>query len=225
MRKIQIIIMAAAGLASFAGAFGFTWYMKQQLSSADAATPPALPTSNDGTDEQESKIERFAFGGAVLKDTMREEELRGLIFDIREKMNEYKSKERALAAEEQRIDTARKTLEADIERLSRLHDALNVAAGRLRQQEEALQHRMVEISTIEKANLQRIAATYDKMDATQASKIIINMASNKQLEDAVKIVHLMSERTAAKLLGEISVTKPDLASLLSTELKKVRESE
>ena len=69
-------------------------------------------------------------------------------------------------------------------------------------------------------NMQRIASTYDKMDAKQASKIIINMASNKQLDDAVKIIYLMSERTSADLLGEIAATKPDLASLLSAELKR-----
>ena len=147
-------------------------------------------------------------------------------FDLRDtREDEGVQKERFLAEEEQRILSARKTLEEDITRLSELHDALNVVVGRLKQQEENLKNRILEISAVEKGNLQRIAATYDKMDVTQSSKIIINMASTKQLEDAVKIIHLMSERTAAKLLGEISTTKPDLASLLSTELKRVKEGE
>jgi len=225
MRKLQIIILAAAGLASFAGAFGFTWYMKRHTSEAAAAVSPteAGPTAAPAA---EAYAETFKAGDTnPLKAAMHEEELKSLIFDVREKMNEYKSKERTLAEDEQRIETARQDLQADIERLSQLHDAMNVTMGRLKQREEALQNRILEISAVEKENLQRIAATYDKMDATQASKIIINMASNKQLDDAVKIIHLMSERTAAKLLGEISTSKPDLASLLSIELKKVKGSE
>ncbi|HPD45844.1 MAG TPA: hypothetical protein P5279_03030 [Anaerohalosphaeraceae bacterium] len=228
MRKMQIIIITAAGLASFAGAFGFTWFLKQQsAAAAAAATPvepsPAAPMDISGSDRAVDSFRPDA--DAALKTTMREEELKGLIFEIREKMKEYKAKERFLAEEEQRILSARKTLEEDITRLSELHDALNVVVGRLKQQEENLKNRILEISAVEKGNLQRIAATYDKMDVTQSSKIIINMASTKQLEDAVKIIHLMSERTAAKLLGEISTTKPDLASLLSTELKRVKEGE
>ncbi|MBE0534089.1 MAG: hypothetical protein IH624_00365 [Phycisphaerae bacterium] len=226
MRKVQIIIIAAAGLASFAGVFGFTWYMKQQLATAAAAiaaAPQEDPTQAVGPYGQTESP--GARGGNPLKATLHEEELKDLIFEVRERITEYKSKERSLAEEAQRIETAKKSLDADVERLSVLHDALNVAIGRLKQQEAALQRRLVEISALEKQNLQRIASTYDKMDVTQASTIIVNMASNQQLEDAVKIIYLMGERTAAKLLGEISTKKPDLASLLSTELKKVKESE
>jgi predicted RNase H-like nuclease (RuvC/YqgF family) len=224
MRKIQIIVIAAAGLVSFAGAFGLTWWIKQQLAPASAAAA-ATPQSAPASAPEQSRAENTTLGGGVLRETMQEQELKNLIFEVRERMTEYKSKERALAEEEQRIETARKTFDADVERLSQLHDALNVAAARLRQQELALSSRIIEIAAIEKTNLQRIAATYDKMDVTQASKIIINMAANKQVQDAVKIVHLMNERTAAKLLGEISTTRPELAALLSTELKQVRESE
>jgi len=224
MRKIQIAAIAAAGLISFAAAFGLTWWIKQQLSTAAASSAPLRETVSTPPDHREGD-QSFTSGGMVLKESMNEQELKTLIFEIREKMKDYTSRERTLAQEQQRIEAARKTLEADVERLSQLHDALNIATARLKQQETTLNERLIEMTATEKANLQRIGATYDRMDAAQASRIIINMAANKQLQDAVKIIHLMSERTAAKLLGEISLTKPDLASLLSTELKYIKERE
>jgi len=94
----------------------------------------------------------------------------------------------------------------------------------LKQQEENLKQSMVEITAAETTNMQRIAGRYDKMDVSQASKIIINMLSNNQLDDAAKIMYYMSDRTSGKLLGEIGNTKPQLAGVLCDQLKRIKES-
>lgn len=227
MKKIQIIILIGVGLLSFAGAFGITSFVKKSPSDAlgdviegggggaQREIRPVVKIPTEVFYEDESK---------GLRKAMLEEDLRNLIIIVRETMEEHKYKEQELSEQEQRIAMSRKTLLEEVERLSKLHDQMRLTVGDLRAQEESLKNRLVEITTVEKTNLVRIAAMYDKMDVTQSSTIMINMASNKQMDDAVKIIYLMSERTAAKLLGEISTTKPDLASLLSSELKKVKES-
>jgi len=229
MGKTQIIIIGVAGLISFGTAFGITSFIKKSRPVVETGTVednqtesspvPHLPADNVIAEAS------FGGGGSGLPKSMLEKQLRGLIFDIREKMKDHKSRERELAETEQRIATARKTLLEDIDRLSKLRDQVNTRIADLKTRQESLKKSLIEIDSVEKANLVQIAATYDRMDVTQAAKIIITMASNRQLNDAVKIIHLMSERTAAKLLGEIAQTQPELSCLLSTELKKVRESE
>ena len=52
---------------------------------------------------------------------------------------------------------------------------------------------------------------------------MLSMAANNQLQDAVKILYYMNDRNAGKLLGEIGSTQPDIAGVLSLQLKRVKE--
>ena len=73
-----------------------------------------------------------------------------------------------------------------------------------------------------------IAATYDKMNATGAADIFTNMSKmdtseSRGLDDVVKILHFMNDRTKAKVLAEMVNTEPKLAAVLSQELKRIKE--
>jgi hypothetical protein len=71
------------------------------------------------------------------------------------------------------------------------------------------------------------------MDATSASEILSSMALGKtanggssrgaNLDDAVKILHFMQDRTKAKVLSELVNTEPTLAAMLCQKLKQVQE--
>lgn len=52
---------------------------------------------------------------------------------------------------------------------------------------------------------------------------MISMAASNQLQDSVKILYYMNERMAGKILSEIATTQPELASLISMHLKRVKE--
>jgi hypothetical protein len=228
MKKIHIIILAAAGILSFAGAFGVTSFVKKNQSDVLGDTVDSQQVDTDTSDALQVKqpTQSFPAGSQTpLKKRMQEDELRNLIVNVRETMEEHKYREKDIASQEERIQLARQTLLDDIDRLSKLNDQFKMTIADLKNREESLKNTLIEISTVEKKNLIRIAATYDKMDVTYSSTIIINMASTQQLDDAVKIIYLMSERVSAKLMGEISTTKPELACILTTELKKVKESE
>jgi flagellar motility protein MotE (MotC chaperone) len=227
MKKIQIIILAGTGVVSFAGAFAVTWFVKQ--------SQPVLPeivaeqvqedTGFTGQATGAGPTQAgFSTGSDGLGKNMTEKQLQSLIYDIREKMKEYKSRDSELDEQEERLKVARESLQQDVDQLNELRVQMAATLASLKQQEDNLKQRMVEITAAETANMKRIAGRYDKMDVSQAGKIIINMLSNNQLNDAAKIVYYMSDRTSGKLLGEIGNTKPQLAGVLCDQLKRIKES-
>lgn len=217
--KKQLIIFILAGMISFGASFGVTWFFKSKEQPIED-----LISETQKESDLFPPMPATASASTSLSRNMTEKQLRTLISDIREKMNEYRRKENELKINEQRLEATRELLQKDIEQLDALRVQLATTLSELKQQEQNLNKRLLEITANETANIQRIASQYDKMDVTQASKIMINMATNSQANDAVKILYYMSERTAGKLLGEIGSSQPDLASMLTQQLKKVKES-
>jgi flagellar motility protein MotE (MotC chaperone) len=154
-----------------------------------------------------------------------ERQLQNLIHDIREKLKDFHTRQKLLEEEAARIEISRQTLQADIDRLDSLRGKLDVTMSEMKQKEEALQTSILEIDKLEKTNFQRLASTYEKMDVAQASKIMATMAAGNQLQDSVKIIYYMNERNAGKLLGEIATARPELATIISSHLKRIKESE
>jgi flagellar motility protein MotE (MotC chaperone) len=227
MKKTHMIVMILAGIVSFAGSFATTYFLKDSQR-AEASAAVESSKSYDSTTGKVPGMDptntRIVTGGQNLSKSMTEKQLHNLIYDIREKMKELQKREKESAYQEERIQTARDTLQQDIDNLDNLRVQLTTTLARLKTQEDNLRKTMVEITSAEKANMLRLASYYDKMDVTQSSKIMTNMATGSQLDDAVKIIHYMTERTAGKLLGEIGNTQPELASVLSQQLKRVKES-
>jgi len=238
----KVIILTAAGLVSFAGAFAFAWLSKpspadrpgepeQQTVIADKPEPgvPQRPVGAIGVADGAS--------GAV-KRAMTEHQLKNLVQDVREKMQEYDDRLQALATREQRLQLAHDVLKEDIENLNNLRVEVASTIANLKSERDKLLKSKLEIDRMERANLVTIAATYDKMDVTGASKILTNMCktgdSNEMggaafvkaggsYDDAVKILHYMTERTKAKLLAELATSEPALAAGLCRRLKQIVE--
>jgi hypothetical protein len=108
----------------------------------------------------------------------------------------------------------------------------------LKSEREKLLKSKLEIDQIEKTNFVSIAATYDKMDVTGATKIIKTMCTMQDtseiksieagntigsFDDAVKILYYMTERPKAQLLAELADSQPDLAAALCNRLKQIVE--
>ncbi len=228
MTKKHIIILALVGVCSFAATFGVTWMLKRRsvdIPPVPQAAGAAQPAGRTAPTPSTPRVPTLTGGAGARAPSMGETELAGLIDDVRATIRDYESRQDELTEQNQRLALARKTLQEDIERLTSLNAQLAATLNDLRRQEQQLRDTRLEVSQEEKANLERLAAAYDKMDAAQASKIMVNMMTSNQMADAVKIIYYMSERTAAKLLGEIAGAQPNLASALSLELKKVKENE
>lgn len=244
MNKKVIIIAAVVGLASFAGAFATGWFTQppatagaaepnrtvsaQPDSAASAGTLPQIkpsplsPTLTASTDQ------------ATAARSMTEEQLKELILEVREKIQDYDRKRQEVEKEKQRLQIAQQTLKKDIETLNNLRVDLAASMADVKNEREMLLKARVEVAAAEKTNLLAIAAAYDKMDAAGASHILTNMATGTtkngntvaaaaNLDDAVKILYFMQDRTKAKVLAEMAAEEPALAALLSQKLKQVQE--
>ncbi len=238
MSKKLIIITAAAGLASFAGAFVFGWLTQPPLAShPDESAEPALVGV-----ETVSELPRpgVSMAGAVgsasdsEKKAMTEKQLKNLVFEVRGKMQEYNDKLQNLEVWEQRLQTAQDTLKEDIKNLNDLRLELTIIVTSLKDERDKLLKSRLEIAQTEKANLVLIAATYDQMEASSAGKIFISMCTSQTqpgkvdskgsgFDEAVKILYYMRERAKAKLLAELTTTEPRLAAFLTQRLKRVVE--
>ena len=248
MSKKLIIMMAAAGLVSFVGAFVFAQLTKPAPTSQRAE--PNQPVGLGRTDQEtelklpQPEVGTMTIAGAsddTMKKTMTEKQLKNLIYEVQEKIKEYNDKLQSLQTQEQRLQMVQETLKKDIENLNNLRVELASIVAGLKSERDKLAKSRVEIAQAEKANLVKIAAAYDKMDSSSASKILTNMCKSQaqsadpgravakatlrdsNMDDAVKILHYMTERTQAKLLAELSTSEPQLAAVLCGKLKQIAE--
>lgn len=237
----KLIIITAAGLVSFAGAFVFAWLTHSPpAKSTDPSEKSVLTDNRVGQESAKSETDMmgaFTSTSSPTKKSMTEQQLRELILNVREKMREYEEKVKGLSVQEKRLQVAQQVLREDIDNLNNLRIELVSTVAQLRNEQDRLLKSRLEIDKLEKANLVSIAATYDKMDSSSASKILMNMCKTDQmqnikageadynLDDAVKILHYMTERTKAKLLAELVTSEPSLAASLCNRLKQIVERE
>ena len=235
----KVIIITAVGLVSFSGAFVFAW-----LTSPSPAQPPhksEAPTFVDSHSERETGVIGTTHTvSSPMTRAMTEQQLKNLILDIREKMKEYDNRLTGLGVREKRLQVAQNVLREDIENLNNLRIELASTIAQFKSERDKLLRSRLEIDQVEKINLVSIAATYDKMEASSASKILTNMCGVGRAEpphtnepgsapsgfdDAVMILHYMTERTKAKLLAELAASEPALAAGLCNRLKQIVERE
>lgn len=229
MSKKRIIITAAVGLLSFSGTFVLAWLTQ----SAPSGQPAEEPGLSQETTPAESSFE-FAKpqvdAGTGDQRMLDQKHLASLIGDVKEKIREYEDKFDALDVREQRLKVAQDVVKKDIEKLDSLRIDIASKIASLKTQQDKLLKVRVEIEEAERTNLMSVAATYDKMDPASASQILTTMSKTSGqmpgqgtgLDEAVKILHYMTERTKAKLLAELVSSEPTLAATLCRRLKQVR---
>jgi DNA repair exonuclease SbcCD ATPase subunit len=214
------------GLISFGGTFFLGMKTKKPVAAVEGPNRPAevnlvdlkLNQPQIPVPPEIAKIQN------KQKIAMTEKQLKDLIYEVREKINEYDYKLQELELREKNLQAAKDTLKKDINDLDNLRIELTSTVSAIKAEQEKLQKTMVEIGTIEETNLKSIAATYDKMDAAQAGKILSNMnQTNKasNADDAIKILYFMSERTKAKVLAAIAETEPAISANFCQRLKKI----
>jgi flagellar motility protein MotE (MotC chaperone) len=212
--KIPLLCVLAAG------SFAVSYLLTGRL-----GPPPAAPA--DANDAGGAAADLFNVPGArqVTRVTasMKERELDALIKEVRLKIDTYKRKEAELTKRESRVAMAAAALDKQAEDLERLRLKLVAPLARLREAKAALEQTRLRIGRQEQANLKRTAKIYDKMDAARASEILTNMCTDAQEQEAVKILRYMTDRAAAKLLGEMA--DRSLAARLCQHLKRVQEDE
>lgn len=235
MGKKQIIIIAIVGLVSFVGMFVPTWIVRKktqkapELAAQTQTTDEATAETESSTDSQTaSSSSSSLFTVAKPQRSITEEQFKNYVFDLREQMEQYKEKMNLLKTKEQQIELIQQTLNDDIKELEDLRVKLASTVVKLKAEREKLKNSQLEISGIEKSNLRAIAATYNVMDASSASRIMTNMCMTQTgakntdgLDGAVKILKYMEDRALAKVLAEMS--NSELAAVITNRLKQTIE--
>ena len=230
MNKKLIIITSIGGLVSFAAMFMFAWFTKPSAKTPDAEVAQPIVSTEDANATKIPEPRAFvsSAAGAIdskIKKAMTEKQLKSLVYEVREKIQEYDNKLEDLKLQEQKLQVTGDTLKKDIKQLDDLRIELASTVASLKVERDKLLKSRVEIANIEKTNLVSIAATYDKMDSAQAGKILTNMsqAQNNSADDAVKILYYMSERAKAKVLASIAETEPTVSAYFCQKLKQIIE--
>jgi len=247
VNKKLIILIAAAGLVSFTGTFVFAWLSKPASTSINQSASGGTNRAEPAERQAEPKQPQPELSAIALRDAdddtieqpsiqpgVTEKQLKNLVYEVMEKKRQYENMLQSLQKRENRIQIAQDTLQKDIENLNKLRIELATMVAHFKEQRDKLLKSRVEITQAEKVNLAKIAATYDKMDSASASKILTNMCSlslntepvdsQSNMNDAVKILHYMNERTKAKLLAELVASEPKLAAVLCKRLKQITET-
>jgi flagellar motility protein MotE (MotC chaperone) len=231
MKKKLIIITSIAGFVGFLGMFAFAWFTKPERPSQSpqaAQTAPVAQGANANTEIDKSQTTaaiRDVLKGGAPGPTTTDQQLQTLIYEVREKIQEYNLKLRGLDVREKRLQAAQDTLKKDIEEMRALRLELASAVVSLKNEQDKLLKSKVEIEKNETANLVSIAATYDKMDAESAAKILMNMVKSQNSDtgsdDAVKILYYMTERTKAKVLASMAGVEPAASAYICQKLKRM----
>lgn len=242
MSKKVIILTGAAGIVSFAGAFVFAWLSNPAPSGDPNRAPkPANVAAKSplvsGTEQ--IILPRSSASAGSMQKSLTEQQLKSLVQDIRQKMREYEDRLQAIGMRERRLQVAQNVLKEDIENLDNLRIEVASAITTLKSERDKLHKSRLEIDQKEKANFMNIAAMYDTMDVTGAGKILVSMckpadgaqqdslgADGKKdgYDDAVKILHYMTERNKGKLLAELATSEPALAATLCQRMKQIVEN-
>jgi flagellar motility protein MotE (MotC chaperone) len=230
VNKKLILISAAVGVVGFAGAFATGWF----TTPAAVKAAPSHETGK-GTRQTGAAPQMLAPPSLASENenplAMTQEQLEELIGNVRETIQEYNAKLANLEKEKERFRIAQQTLKKDIETLNNMRTELATAVADLKNERDTLLKTRVQIDQSERTNLVAIATAYDKMDPVPASEILTSMVKGQSasgghgssVDDAVKILHFMQERTKAKVLAELVTKEPALAALLCQKLKQVTE--
>jgi flagellar motility protein MotE (MotC chaperone) len=232
MSKKLIIIIAAAAILSFGGAFGTAWLTRPQSAAAeepnaaqhrDATRVQAeLGVGQPSAEQQERARQR----------AMTEEQLRTLVKEVRDKSQEYQERLDGLQTQEQRIKVAQDALKEDVKALEDLRVEVATAVAALKAQRDELERTRIRIAENDKVSLKTAATTYEKMDPDSAARLLANTCKAKtgaaadrttHIEDAVKILYFMTDKKRGAVLTSMMQTEPDLAGALAMKLKQIVE--
>jgi len=239
VNKKKIIMISGVAAVSFAGAFLFGLLRSSDKSTQGNEGKPIQQFVAQGAEQQTILPARLPGGTSeTAVKALTEKQLKELVYEVRQKIQEYEKKLNGLEKRRYRLETTQQAMKEDIKRLNDLRVELATMVQRLKSERERLLSSIIEVRKTEKENLAALAAAYDRMDSSSAGKILTNMCiehqekegkkiiggKNTNMSDAVKILYYMGERTKANLLAELVKSEPQLTAVLCENLKRIKEN-
>jgi flagellar motility protein MotE (MotC chaperone) len=181
---------------------------------------PLRPSYVVGAEETVQLATRLRDRAAAVKEreaqlTTRQTQLQLIVEDIR--------------AERAAIDELRKQIQEELRAVAdqtRLLEEKKLETEQrqteLENRQQGIESRLTQLDSEERGNVKKIAAVYDTMPPESASKILLQLCDGGNMDTAVKLLGLMKERQAAKVLAEFP--DPDLAAQLTLKLKGLKRA-
>ncbi len=171
------------------------------------------------------------------------EEISRLTAELRNRIANARENERVSAAQKKEleliqqdirgerasIDDLRKQVKKELElvqaalaELERQHGTMKTEQGKLSKSAQELEGKSLALQKDEQENLKKMSMMYNSMPAESAAKIMRSLADNGKMDTAVKVLGMMQERQAAKVLAELG--DATLAVQLLERLKGLRRT-
>jgi DNA repair exonuclease SbcCD ATPase subunit len=135
--------------------------------------------------------------------TPKERQLDELIREVRAKIKDLERRERRLNEREKRLATASDQLKSQIKKLTDLKVELATAIGPLRAARQDIRRYRVLITSQEVANIAAAAKMWEKMEPSNAARLMVEMWQTKQGPAATKIFHMLSDKSKAAVMDEL----------------------
>ena len=169
------------------------------------------------------------------------EDIARMTSELRTRLAAVREREEQLTARKKQIELIQEDIRGERSTLDELRtqvkselDALNEAIQGVEKQRSTLDEerqkigkntqemegRLIQLQKDEHDNLKKMSGMYNSMAPESAAKILQNLADTGKMETAVKVLSLMQERQAAKVLAEL--TDAGLAAQLIEKLKGLR---
>ena len=223
-KNLSVVMLIPAMLIMGVISFGVSFLLFQPDDAPRQAAPP--PQSDTPTppvrlgalpEDRGAYAEKIADVEVNFDELTRQQNARKTALDQRE--TQLRLQENRLAEEAAR-------LKQDIAALESVQIQTLDALRKVHEAKDALDNSRVVIAREEKANLKLLVAKYDTMSTTQAGEIFYNMCTSGKEDDVVRILYTMKERSAAKILAEMT-GKPDktISARLTEKLLRVRDQQ
>jgi len=157
------------------------------------------------------------------KMTPKERQLDELIREVRAKLKELERRERRLNEREKRLATASDQLKSQIRKLGDLKVELASAIGPLRSARQEIRRYRVLITSQEMANLEAAAKMWEKMEPSNAARLIVEMWQTKQGPAATKIFHMLSDKSKAAVMDQLKGENGLAPGIIRQQLLIVRD--
>jgi flagellar motility protein MotE (MotC chaperone) len=125
-----------------------------------------------------------------------------------------------IRSERAAMDELRKQIGDELKAAEEQMTEVEHQRAELELKQQTMEGRVTEMDGREKDNIKRMGGVYDNMAPESAAKILQQMADSGTMDTAVKLLAVMKERQAAKVLAEMA--DPSLAAQLSERLKGLK---
>jgi flagellar motility protein MotE (MotC chaperone) len=251
MKKLLIIGVTSLILFGVSASASYFWQQKQKSEHGPEMTekidlksketskhhaPPAPAAAPSHGDSAPRAAVRPAYNSGTEEIARMTNELRTRLAAVREREEQLTARKKQIEliqedirGERSALDEMRTQVKNELESLNdaiqgveKQRSNLDDERQKITKNTQEMESRVLQLQKEEQDNLKKMSGMYNSMAPESAAKILQNLADTGKMDTAVKVLSLMQERQAAKVLAEL--TDAGLAAQLIEKLKGLRRA-